>query len=169
MIHILISRLGHKCFRQWPVAFLAPRLYRNQVVIPIMLWHLPTMTTECYTGQVWSPLRALTLRRHCADFNCLFSCPWSRNRTRCHSADTKFECKVLCTLRTSLLRFLCNISLIGLLRTLSSLTCWSTMVALSLYTHHAMLEFSDSFCFWIWVFEWDYGHDLYQLWDFEIM
>ena len=82
--------------------------------------HLPEMPAECQTVQMCLPLTALALRWHCADFNCLFSWPWWRNRECSDPRDTKSESKIPSTLLTPLLQC-------GLLRTLSTLTFWSTM------------------------------------------
>ena len=85
-------------------------------MIPLKLilvsWHLPEMPTECQTVQIWLPLTALTLRWHCADFNCLLSCPWWCHRKRCDPCDTKSESEIPNNLLTPWLRSLRNFVLI---------------------------------------------------------
>ena len=93
--------------------------------------HLPEMPAECQTVQMCPPLMALALRWHCADFNCLFSWPWWRHRECSDPRDTKSESKIPSTLLTPLLRC-------GLLRTLSTLTFWSTMEVLPFHVRRAM-------------------------------
>ena len=93
--------------------------------------HLPEMLAECQTVQMCLPLTPLALRWHCADFNCLFSWPWWRHRECSDPRDTKSESKIPSTLLTALLRC-------WLLRTLSTLTCWSTMEVLPFHVRRAM-------------------------------
>ena len=93
--------------------------------------HLPEMPAKCQTIQMCLPLTAQTLRWHCADFNCLFSWPWWHHRECSHPFDTKSESKIPSTLLTPLLRC-------GLLRTLSTLTFWSTMEVLPFHVRHVM-------------------------------
>ena len=109
---------------------------------------LPEMPAECQTVQMCPPLTALALRWHCADFNCLFSWPWWRHRGRSDPLDTKSESKILSTLLTPLL-------LCGLLRTLSTLTFWSTMEVLSFHVHRPMPHYT-AFCKWL------YKHDKFS-------
>ena len=47
------------------------------------------MPAKCQTVQMCLPLTALTLRWHCADFNCLFSWPWWRHRECSDPRDTR--------------------------------------------------------------------------------
>ena len=89
------------------------------------------MPAECQTVQMCLPLTVLALRWHCADFNCLFSWPWWRHREYSDPHDTKFESKIPITLLTPLLRC-------GLLRTMSTLTFWSTMEVLPFHVRRAM-------------------------------
>ena len=97
----------------------------------LMSWHLPEMPAKCQTMQMCLPLTALTLRWHCADFNCFISWPWWCHRECSDPHDTKSESKILSTLLTPLLRC-------GLLRTFSTLTFWSTLDVLPFHVRHAM-------------------------------
>ena len=130
---------------------------RYQAVIPLKLIpmsrHLPEMPAECQTVQMWLPLTALALRWHCADFNCLFSRPWWRHRECSGPRDGKSESILPSTLLTPLLWC-------GLLRTLSTLTFWSTMEVLPFHVRRAMPRFVNA-CIssvivlpMMWVFEW---------------
>ena len=89
------------------------------------------MPAECQTVQMCLPLTPLALRWHCADFSCLFSWPWWRHRECSDPRDTKSESKIPSTLLTPLLRC-------GLPRTLSTLTFWSTMEALTFHVRRVM-------------------------------
>ena len=93
--------------------------------------HLPEMPAECQTVQMCLPLPALALSWHCTGFNCLFSWPWWRHRECSDPRDTKSESKIPSTWLTPLLRC-------GLLRTLSTLTFWSTMEVLPFHVRRAM-------------------------------
>ena len=99
--------------------------------------HLPEMPAECQTVQMCLPPTALALRWHCAVFNCLFSWPWWRHRECTDPRDKKSESKIPSTLLTPLLRC-------GLLRTLSTLTFWSTMEVLPFHVRHAMPRFVNA-------------------------
>ena len=59
--------------------------------------HLPEMSAQCQTLQIWLQITALTLRWHFADLNCLFSWPRWRHRERSDLCDTKSESKILST------------------------------------------------------------------------
>ena len=109
--------------------------HKAQAAIPLnsipMSRHLPEMPAECQTVHMWLPLTALALRWLYADFNCLFSRPWWRHKECSDPRDRKSESKIPSTLLTPLLRC-------GLLRTLSTLTFWSTMEVLPFHVRYAM-------------------------------